>query len=81
MNDHCRVRQADPRRQAISKCEPDGSISLERAEWGIGGFDLQAIEAGVRLVEAHGGKVTVLSAGPRPIPIQAEERYALARPG
>jgi electron transfer flavoprotein beta subunit len=24
---------------------PDDSISLERAEWGIGGFDLQAIEA------------------------------------
>jgi electron transfer flavoprotein beta subunit len=43
---------------------PDGSISLERAEWSIGGFDLQAVEAGVRLVEQHGGKVTALSAGP-----------------
>jgi electron transfer flavoprotein beta subunit len=43
----------------------DGAISLERAEWIIGGFDLQAVEAGVRLVEAHGGQVTVLCAGPR----------------
>lgn len=42
----------------------DRSISLERAEWVIGSFDLQAIEAGVQLVEADGGKVTVLSAGP-----------------
>ena len=45
----------------------DRSISLERAEWGIGGFDLQAIEAGVTLVETQGGKVTVLSAGPEKI--------------
>src|SRR6266545_3765935 len=53
---------------------PDGSISLERAEWIIGGFDLQAIEAGVGLVErarqeSRGGegKVTAVSAGPRQV--------------
>ena len=45
----------------------DGSISLERAEWIIGGFDLQAIEAGARLAEASGGKLIALSAGPRQI--------------
>lgn len=44
-----------------------GSISLERAEWIIGNFDLQAIEAGVKLAEAATGKVIVLSAGPHPI--------------
>lgn len=44
--------------------QPDGSISLERAEWKIGSFDLQAIEAGVRLAESIGGKLTALSAGP-----------------
>jgi len=43
---------------------PDGSISLERAEWTISNFDLQAIEAGVQMVEQHGGQVTALSAGP-----------------
>lgn len=42
----------------------DRSISLDRAEWSIGGFDLQAIEAAVQLVEQHGGKVTALSVGP-----------------
>lgn len=44
----------------------DGSISLERAEWGIGGFDLQAIEAGLRMAESSpGSKLTALSAGPQ----------------
>lgn len=42
----------------------DGAISLERAEWRIGSFDLQAIEAAVRLRELHGGSVTALSVGP-----------------
>jgi electron transfer flavoprotein beta subunit len=45
----------------------DGTISLDRAEWSIGNFDLQAIEAGVRLAEANpGSKVTALTAGPAP---------------
>ncbi|HWR66193.1 MAG TPA: putative electron transfer flavoprotein FixA [Bellilinea sp.] len=42
----------------------DGTISLERAEWRIGSFDLQAIEAAVRLRELNGGSVTALSVGP-----------------
>lgn len=58
---------------------PDGSISLARAEWIIGGFDLQAIEAGVRLVEAGGGKVTALSAGPRPVSNSKLKKDILSR--
>ncbi len=58
---------------------PDGSLSLERAEWTIGSFDLQAIEAGVRLVEAAGGKVTALSAGPRPIDNSRLKKDLLSR--
>lgn len=42
----------------------DGTVSVERAEWIIGGFDLQALESAVRLVEMHGGQVIALSAGP-----------------
>lgn len=42
----------------------DGSISVEKAEWVIGQYDLQAVEAGVQLVEAGGGKVMALNAGP-----------------
>jgi len=57
----------------------DGSISLDRAEWTIGSFDLQAIEAGVRLVEAAGGKVTALSAGPRPIDNSRLKKDLLSR--
>lgn len=48
----------------------DGSISVERAEWIIGGFDLQAIEAGLRLAGSDGedgGKLIALSAGPEKI--------------
>jgi len=44
--------------------QKDGSISLGRAEWVIGGFDLQAVEAGVRLAEKTGGRVTAISVGP-----------------
>lgn len=57
----------------------DGSISLERAEWIIGGFDLPAVEAGVRLIEAHGGTLTVLSAGPRPIAQSKLKKDLLSR--
>lgn len=45
----------------------DGTVSLERAEWRIGSFDLQAIEAAVRLKELYGGSVTALSVGPQRI--------------
>lgn len=45
----------------------DGSVSTAHAEWSIGGFDLPALEAGVRLAEMHGGKVIALSAGPSSI--------------
>ncbi len=41
----------------------DGSVSTAHAEWMVGGFDLPALEAGVRLAEMHGGKVTALSVG------------------
>ncbi len=58
---------------------PDDSISLERAEWIIGGFDLQAIEAGVKLAEATGGKVTALTAGPRQINNSKLKKDVLSR--
>ncbi len=45
----------------------DGSVSAAHAEWKIGGFDLPALEAGVRLAEMHGGRVIALSIGPPPI--------------
>ncbi len=42
----------------------DGSISLEKAEWIISEYDLQAVEAGVKLAEQITGNVIALSAGP-----------------
>jgi len=41
----------------------DGCISLDRAEWSIGSFDLLAIEAGAQLAEASNGTLIALSAG------------------
>ncbi len=57
----------------------DGSISLERAEWIIGSFDLQAIEAAVRLVEATGGMVRALSAGPHQVDNSRLKKDLLSR--
>lgn len=57
----------------------DGSISLERAEWIIGGFDLHAVEAGMRLAEATGGKVLALSAGPRQVENSKLKKDLLSR--
>jgi electron transfer flavoprotein beta subunit len=57
----------------------DGSISLERAEWGLGSFDLQALEAGMRLVDAFSGKVTALSAGPQQIANSKLKKDLLSR--
>src|SRR5512135_2746143 len=57
----------------------DGSISLEKAEWIIGGFDLHAVEAGMRLAEATGGKVLALSAGPRQVDNSKLKKDILSR--
>ncbi len=57
----------------------DGSISVERAEWIIGGFDLHAVEAGMKLAEATGGKVLALSAGPRQVENSKLKKDLLSR--
>lgn len=43
--------------------EKDRSLSFARAEWKIGQYDLNAVEAGMQIVEAVGGQVTALSVG------------------
>jgi electron transfer flavoprotein beta subunit len=43
--------------------KPDRSISLEKAEWEISEYDLNAVEAAMQLAEASEGKVLALSAG------------------
>ncbi|WP_425804083.1 electron transfer flavoprotein [Desulfitobacterium sp. Sab5] len=43
--------------------QPDRNLSFARAEWKIGQYDLNAVEAGMQIVEAVGGKVSALSAG------------------
>jgi electron transfer flavoprotein beta subunit len=57
----------------------DGSISLEKAEWTIGEYDLHAVEAAVKLVETVTGKVTALSAGPQKISNSKLKKDILSR--
>jgi len=56
----------------------DGSISLERAEWRIGSFDLHAVEAGARLA-AGGGNLLALCAGPTRISQSKLKKDLLSR--
>jgi electron transfer flavoprotein beta subunit len=44
---------------------PDQKISVESAAWSIGTYDLNALEAGKRVVAETGGKMTALSVGGR----------------
>ena len=41
----------------------DRSLSLDKAAWKVGQYDLNAVEAGAQLAKASGGKLTVLTAG------------------
>lgn len=42
---------------------PDRTLSFDRAELKIGQYDLNAVEAGIQLVEAAGGSLSALTAG------------------
>jgi electron transfer flavoprotein beta subunit len=43
--------------------DPDRGLSYARAEWKIGQYDLNAVEAGAQLAAATGGQLLVLSVG------------------
>lgn len=43
--------------------EKDRQLNFDKAEWKIGTYDLNAIEAGKQLVEAEGGQLTGLAVG------------------
>ncbi len=58
---------------------PDRSISLEKAEWRIGQYDLPAIEAAMQVARAVGGKVTALSAGPSKLDNSKGKKTILSR--
>lgn len=41
----------------------DHSVDFSKAQWQISDYDLQAVEAGVRLAKETGGKLTAVSVG------------------
>ncbi|NLI91292.1 MAG: electron transfer flavoprotein [Peptococcaceae bacterium] len=58
---------------------PDRSLSFARAEWKIGQYDLNAIEAGMQIVEAAGGKVSALSVGDKQLENSKLKKGVLSR--
>lgn len=58
---------------------PDRTLSLDKAEWKIGQYDLNAIEAGLQIVEEVGGKVTALSVGAKQLDNSKLKKGILSR--
>jgi electron transfer flavoprotein beta subunit len=61
------------------EAKADRSISVEKAEWNIGEYDLMAVEAGVALAESVGGAVSALSLGPNRIAASKAKKDILSR--
>ncbi|BAE85587.1 electron transfer flavoprotein [Desulfitobacterium hafniense] len=57
----------------------DRSLSFDKAEWKIGQYDLPAVEAGAQIVEAVGGKLSVLSVGAKPLENSKLKKGILSR--
>lgn len=53
-----------PNPQGVPDLGPDGLVVREGVEGGLDPTDEYGVEAGLRLVEAHGGELTVVSMGP-----------------
>jgi electron transfer flavoprotein beta subunit len=58
---------------------PDRTISLERAEWKIGEYDLVAVEAGMQIAEVVGGTVSAMSVGPSQVRGSKVKKAILSR--
>ncbi|ACL22607.1 Electron transfer flavoprotein alpha/beta-subunit [Desulfitobacterium hafniense DCB-2] len=57
----------------------DRSLSFARAEWKIGQYDLNAVEAGVRIAEDLGGRISALSVGAQPLENSKLKKGVLSR--
>lgn len=57
----------------------DRNLSFDRAEWKIGQYDLNAIESGMQIVEAVGGKVSALSIGDKQLENSKLKKGVLSR--
>lgn len=59
--------------------QADRNLSLARAEWKIGQYDQNAVEAGMQIVEAVGGKVSALSVGDKQLENSKLKKGILSR--
>lgn len=58
---------------------PDRTLALDKAEWKIGQYDLCAVEAGMQIVEAVGGKLAALSIGTKQLENSKLKKGILSR--
>lgn len=59
--------------------QKDRKLSFDRAEWKVGQYDLHAIEAGMQLVDAAGGRVSALSIGNKQLENSKLKKAVLSR--
>lgn len=67
-----------PEEQDI-KVNSDRSLSFDKAEWKLSLYDLNAVEAGMQIKEAVGGKVTALSIGDKQLENSKLKKAILSR--
>ncbi|WP_072771718.1 electron transfer flavoprotein [Desulfitobacterium chlororespirans] len=67
-----------PEEQDIT-VKADKTLNVDKAEWKIGQYDLNAIEAGVQLAEVTGGELVALSAGGQVVDNSKIKKAALSR--
>lgn len=58
------VKQVPDTAAKIQERVTDGQIDLEGVEWVVNPYDEYAVEEALRLKEAHGGQVTLITLGP-----------------
>ncbi|RME43402.1 MAG: electron transfer flavoprotein subunit beta, partial [Chloroflexi bacterium] len=58
------VKQVPDTAAKIQDRVTDGRIDLEGVEWVVNPYDEYAVEEALRLKEAHGGQVTLITLGP-----------------
>jgi Electron transfer flavoprotein, beta subunit len=67
-----------PEEQDIVVCK-DRTLSFAQAEWKIGNYDLNAVEAGMQLVETAGGRLAALSVGTKQLESSKLKKAILSR--
>lgn len=61
--------------------QPDSTLSLDKAQWEISQYDLNAIEAGMQIIECVGGKLSALSVGGKQLGENSKQKKGVLSKG